>query len=191
MRTAHIEGDRDPYATPVHRWWHLSEASPELLATLDSGWLTTPGRVLDLGCGLGTELGFLARVGFLAVGIDLSGIALASAQSAFPVANFVVADLRDLPFSDGAFDAILDRGTFHYMPPDDRPRYEREARRVLQPGGRLLLRACLTTAGVRNDLDFGVVRQTFSGWRIVSLEKSEILSNTRHMPALVARLERI
>jgi len=47
--------DTDAYATEEHLWWHLARPSPELLAALDDAWLTPPGRVLDLGCGLGTE----------------------------------------------------------------------------------------------------------------------------------------
>jgi SAM-dependent methyltransferase len=183
--------EQDPYATTIHRWWHLSTPTPELLAALDTGWLAPPGRVLDLGCGLGTELGVLARAGFSAVGIDLSEAALMSARRAVPGAQVLRADLRDLPFSDRAFDALLDRGTFHYLSRGDRPRYEREARRVLRPGGRLLLRACLAAAGARNDLDEEALRRTFAGWRVASLERAELPSDTRSMPALVARLERI
>ena len=49
----------DEYASGEFRWWHLSEPSPELRTALDSGWLRASGRVLDVGCGLGTELAFL------------------------------------------------------------------------------------------------------------------------------------
>ena len=39
------------------------------------------GRVLDVGCGLGTETGYLASAGWQAAGIDLSGTALAQAAA--------------------------------------------------------------------------------------------------------------
>lgn len=71
----------DPYATEVYRWWHLSQPSPELRAAFEEAWLVPPARVLDLGCGLGSELAFLARQGFATVGVDLSAIALRRAST--------------------------------------------------------------------------------------------------------------
>ena len=78
----------DPYATDVHKWWHLSRPSPELLTALDTAWLAPPGRVLDLGCGLGTELAFLAGQGFTPIGVDLSLVALQRAHALHPSVGF-------------------------------------------------------------------------------------------------------
>jgi len=52
----------------------------------------------------------------------------------------------------------------------DEPRTT-EVTRVLRPGGRFLLRACLYAQGVRNDLSEPVVRQVFSRWHVVSMEQ--------------------
>jgi len=179
----------DPYATEVYRWWHLSHPSPELRAALDEAWLVPPGRVLDLGCGLGTELAFLARQGFATVGVDLSAIALRRASARYGDVCFVQADVLALPFEAEVFDVLLDRGCFHYMPPERRSEYEHEARRVLRPGGRLLLRACLRAAGVRNDIDEATVHETFAHWRVRQLARTDIPSDTRRLEALIARLE--
>jgi SAM-dependent methyltransferase len=43
---------------------------------LNDGWLPGSGRGLDVGCGLGTEAGYLASVGWRVAGIDLSATAL-------------------------------------------------------------------------------------------------------------------
>ena len=43
--------------------------SPELTQAIEHGWFPTRGRVLDLGCGAGTELGFLAGLGATSVEI--------------------------------------------------------------------------------------------------------------------------
>ncbi len=84
---------------------------------------------------------------------------------------------------------LLDRGCFHYIAPQERPVYEQEARRVLVPGSRLLLRACLRAAGVRSDIDEEVLRQTFVGGRFAHVRRGWIPSDTRTMEAIVVRLE--
>lgn len=180
----------DPYVDGTFEWWHLSEASPEFREAVGDGWLPPQGRVLDVGCGLGTELGWLAERGYTAVGIDLSSAACSRAQARFPKALFFPTDLRRLPFVDATFDLALDRGCFHYLSPLDRPKYESGLRRVLKPGGRLLLRASLRAAGVRNDISEDVIRSTFAGWTIQAMSQRKIPSDTRQLEVLVVRLER-
>ncbi|MGD0245571.1 MAG: hypothetical protein ABSB59_35335 [Streptosporangiaceae bacterium] len=55
------------------------------------------------------------------------------------------------------------------------------------PGGKLLLRASLRTAGVRNDIDEAVIAGTFGGWRVERMERAEVPSDTRMLEVLVAR----
>jgi SAM-dependent methyltransferase len=173
------------YKTDIHKVWHASTPPPGLLAAaLDDGWLGAPQRALDLGCGLGTELAHLAHRGVpLAVGVDRSSAALQRAHHLHPAVQFVQADVRQLPFDDHSFDLALDRGCFHYLQAADRPRYASEVERVLRAGGRFLLRACLYAQGIRNDLTEPLIRQLFTGWRIVSLQQAPIPSDTRQMVA--------
>jgi SAM-dependent methyltransferase len=180
----------DEYATEVHRFWHLSRPSPELVAALDDRWIEPAGRALDLGCGLGSESGHLARLGFHAVGVDLSATALLRAGQLHPKVAFVRADVLRLPFKESGFDLALDRGCFHYLAAADRHRYAEGITRVVRPGGRLLLRVCLFAHGVRNDLTEEVVREAFTGWRVAQLGEALIPSDTRQIVALVGRLER-
>jgi SAM-dependent methyltransferase len=180
----------DDYATEVYRFWHLSQPSPELVAALDERWIGPAGRALDLGCGLGSESGHLARLGFQAVGVDLSATALLRAGKLHPKAAFVQADVLQLPFNDSVFDLALDRGCFHYLTAADRRRYAEAIMRVVRPGGRLLLRVCLFAHGIRNDLNEEVVREVFTGWRVAQLGQALIPSDTRQLVALVGRLER-
>ncbi len=178
------------YQTDIHRYWHSSAPPPELLAALDDGWLGAPQRALDLGCGLGTELAHLARGGVsLTVGVDRSIAALIRAHHLHPAVQFVQADVLQLPFPPDSFDAVVDRGCFHYLQAASRPRYAAEVERVLRPGGRFLLRACLYAQGIRNDLTEPLIRQIFASWRIVSLQQAPIPSDTRKMIAFVTRLE--
>ena len=178
----------DHYADGTCRWWHLSEPPPELVAALGDGWLPAGGRVIDVGCGLGTEAGYLASAGWQAAGIDLSGTALARAAAGHPDASFMRADVRRLPLRPHCLDAAVDRGCFHYLPAADRDRYAAELRRVLRPGGKLLLRASLRTAGERNDINEAVIAGTFGGWRVERMERAEVPSDTRTLEVLVARL---
>jgi SAM-dependent methyltransferase len=180
----------DAYTSGVYRWWHLSSLPPELLEALDDGWIPRSGRVLDLGCGLGVEVGGLAERGFDAVGIDSSPDAIQRAASDHPNAEFLVGDVLDLPFPDQTYDVLLDRGCFHYVASSDRPRYEAEAWRVLRPGGRLLLRACLTSAGQRNDMPLDLVNRYFGRWLVAATAERGIASDRRLMRAVVARLEK-
>jgi SAM-dependent methyltransferase len=136
------------YQTDIHRIWHLSTPPPELLAALEDGWLGVPRRVLDLGCGLGSELAHLAQRGVaLTVGVDRSMAALQRARRLHPAVAFVQADVLELPFAPAGFEVVLDRGCWHYLRAADRPRYAAEVWRVLCPGGRFLLRACLYAQG--------------------------------------------
>lgn len=84
----------DHYADGTYRWWHLSRPSPELVSALGDGWLPSRGRALDIGCGLGTEIGYLAATGWQAAGIDLSETAIAGAAAGHDNAAFARADVR-------------------------------------------------------------------------------------------------
>jgi SAM-dependent methyltransferase len=179
----------DHYADGTFRWWHLSRPSPELISALDGGWLPPGGRVLDVGCGLGSEAGYLASAGWQAAGIDVSEAAIARAADGNGDAAFLRADARRLPFRRHCFDAALDRGCFHYLPPPGRPAYADELRRVLKPGGKLLLRVSLRTAGVRNDMSEAVIGAAFAAWRIEHMERAAVPSDTRMLEVIIARLE--
>ena len=180
----------DPYENGVYQWWHLSQASPELLAAQCDGWLGRPGHVLDVGYGLGTELAHLTREGWRGCGVDLSPVALRYARAAHPGVSFLQSDAIRLPFADQSFDLLLDRSCFHYLEAQARNAYAAEAERVLRPGDRMLLRVCLNSADVRNDVTEAVLASTFAAWSLISLTRVTIPSNTRAMPALEARLRR-
>lgn len=181
--------EEDPYLTGTYRWWHLSTPSPELVAAIDDRWLTGT-TALDLGCGAGSEVAYLAGRGFTALGVDLSAAAVVLARRQHPHCTYVQADVLCLPLATASFDIVLDRGCFHYLSPADRAGYVAETGRVLRAGGRLLLRACLTSRGVRNDLTLTDVLAAFDGWTVDEWRITTIPSDTRTMRAVVARLRR-
>ena len=99
----------------------------------------TGQRVLDAGCGHGPLLRELRARGAHVSGFDLSPamVALAREQLGDDI-DLRVADLADpLPYPDGEFDLIVISLALHYVK-DWQPTL-RELRRVLRPGGRIVL----------------------------------------------------
>jgi SAM-dependent methyltransferase len=73
-------------------------------------------------------------------GIDFSTTAIEHIQSIDPQANVAVADVRDLPFSDEQFEAVLAFGLFHnFQKPQDLVDAFSETIRVLETGGKMVL----------------------------------------------------
>lgn len=92
-------------------------------------------RVLDLGCGKGRFAGRLSDLGAQVVGLDVSrGMLGAAARRGLPC---VQASGKRLPFRDRSFDAVVAVEVFEHLSAIE-PVLQ-EARRVLCPGGRLIV----------------------------------------------------
>lgn len=93
-----------------------------------------PGaHILDLGCGVGRDVGHLQELGFDALGLDLSGGMLAEARRRLAT-PFVQADMRRLPFAAGSFDAVWACASLLHLPKAQAPAVLAECRRVLGLG---------------------------------------------------------
>jgi SAM-dependent methyltransferase len=100
--------------------------------------LLRPGtRVLDVACGAGFGLQMLVEAGACPLGVDLQPAALADARQAAPRARLVRADGLRLPLPDHAVDLVVSFETIEHVP--DAAALLAELRRVLQPGGCLIL----------------------------------------------------
>ena len=99
------------------------------------------GRVLDVPCGTGRHAALLAERGHPVAGLDISNRVLGAAREAVPDGDFRQGDMRELPWPDESFDAVLNLWTaFGYF--DTQQEDERvmaEFARVLVPGGVLIL----------------------------------------------------
>jgi SAM-dependent methyltransferase len=116
--------------------------SAKVIAFLDRAGVSIEGRILDAGCGGGGMPLSLAEHASRVVGIDpidrfgAAGVVLAREKGLSNLA-FARADGMALPFRDGSFDLVLSHAVIEHVA--DAPRYLRECRRVLAPGGRLYL----------------------------------------------------
>lgn len=94
-------------------------------------------RLLEIGCGIGTDLVRFARGGALAVGVDLSQTALdlarENARHAGVEIRLELANGEALPFDDESFDIVYGHGVLQYTATPER--MVAESRRVLKPGG--------------------------------------------------------
>ncbi len=98
-------------------------------------------RVLELGCGLGTDGVQFARHGACYTGMDLTANGTRLAKRHLDVrgesGTVCRGDGENLPFRDACFDVIYSHGVLHHTP--DPPRAFAEVRRVLRPGGRAIM----------------------------------------------------
>jgi ubiquinone/menaquinone biosynthesis C-methylase UbiE len=102
--------------------------------------------VLDVGCGTGSlAIAAKRQVGETGtvVGVDASPAMIARAAAKAARSNvdvpFRVGVAEALPFPDGHFDAVLSSLMLHHLPRTARKQCAREIRRVLKPGGRVLV----------------------------------------------------
>lgn len=116
-----------------HRYqkeWHIPQA-----ADFQS---SSGARVLEIGCGLGTDGAQFAQAGADYTGIDLTDAAVELARKRFELfglpGKFRTADAEQLDFPDESFDIVYSHGVLHHTP--DIASAVREIHRVLRPGGK-------------------------------------------------------
>ncbi len=105
-------------------------------------WMPSPDRVLDVGCGTGLLLRELRRRvpdATQLTGIDAAGpmVAVARAQQSDPRLTYAQGRAEHLPFAGGSFDLLVSTTSFDHW--EDQAAGLAECRRVLAPGGRLVL----------------------------------------------------
>ncbi len=97
------------------------------------------GPVVDLGCGPAQVSQYLIARGRQLVGIDFSPAMLATASKLVPQAGLVAADLLALPLRDASCAAVVASYSLHHLPKAWLPRALAGMRRVLRPGGVLVI----------------------------------------------------
>jgi ubiquinone/menaquinone biosynthesis C-methylase UbiE len=108
------------------------------IAEFDRHW---GERVLEIGCGMGTDALQFARGGAQVTVVDLTQSAIDITRKRFAIYGLPleahVADAEALPFPDNTFDVVYSFGVLHHTPDTEKALHE--AVRVLRPGGRLIV----------------------------------------------------
>ena len=98
---------------------------------------------MDLGCGAGRHLKFLAENGFEAYGCDYSSSGIKASQellaSANLKANFEIASVDNLPYDDEFFDGLICFGVLYYNDKQSIQKAASEIFRVLKKGSKALI----------------------------------------------------
>lgn len=129
---------------------------PTELTRRIAGFLGGAASVLDLGCGDGQFLPLLATHGETVIGADRSALALERAGRRAPTARLVqVGEDHRLPLEDNCVERIWCVDTIEHVV--DTQTFLSEARRVLTPGGRMLVATPAHPARLRMSL-------AVSGW---------------------------
>jgi SAM-dependent methyltransferase len=123
--------------------WDTGITPPEVIAFWNEARLPRQSVALDLGCGTGTNVAYLARLGLQAIGVELAGNALQRCKTRltqnepplFDRISLVQADVANLPFHNLRATYMLDVGCFHAVDFADRPGYVAGVVANLAPGG--------------------------------------------------------
>ena len=120
----------------AHRYrkeWHIPIAA---------NFAATRGlKVLEIGCGMGTDGAQFAKAGADYTGVDLTEAAIELARKRFALSHlngeFRVSDAENLDFDDESFDLVYSHGVLHHTP--DIAAAVSEIHRVLKPRGQAIV----------------------------------------------------
>jgi cyclopropane fatty-acyl-phospholipid synthase-like methyltransferase len=96
------------------------------------------GSVLDLGCGNGLPALREIALRHAATGVDVSAVQTERAGRNVPAATVLTADMAELEFADGSFDAVVSFYAVEHVPRTRHPELLRRIRAWLKPGGLFL-----------------------------------------------------
>jgi SAM-dependent methyltransferase len=115
------------------------DEQPYLRAALNLFASEVDGPVLDAGCGPGHFTAYLASLGLDASGIDLSPAMIDLARKTHPGPRFEVGSMTDLSVPDASVAGVLASWSLIHVPDDAVPVALGHFRRVLRPGGLLVV----------------------------------------------------
>ena len=115
--------------------------SPELVAVVEELSLPAGDRVLEIGCGTGTDAVWLARQGFETIGVDVAPKAIEMARMRVEdclVSNLWFETINILaipPVEPGICGFVFDRGCFHSVGIEERSTFVQRVAEALRPNG--------------------------------------------------------
>jgi cyclopropane fatty-acyl-phospholipid synthase-like methyltransferase len=156
--------------------WDTGRPQPAIVKLAEAGQIR--GSVLDVGCGTGENLLFLASRGHEAWGLDFVPVAIEQAKVKAAErkidAHFLVGNALELKRLARQFDTVIDCGLFHTFTDEERPVFVRGLTEVLRARGLLHL-LCFSdeepgTVGPRR-ITQQEIRDAFQdGWKVQRIE---------------------
>jgi len=118
--------------------WYFRALDPDLEKALED-YNINSGTFLDLGTGPGTQAVELAKRGFAVTGIDISKDAVKRASKLSDKVQYIQDDILNSKLNR-QFDYVFDRGCFHVMSEEQRPKYLETVSRLLKMDGLLFIK---------------------------------------------------
>jgi ubiquinone/menaquinone biosynthesis C-methylase UbiE len=114
----------------------------EEIRFLFDDYLTAGEKVLDLGCGNGRFYELFKNKDVQYFGIDNSEKLIEIAKKKYPKADFRTGEALKLPFPNNYFNKVYSIAVLHHVPSTElRVQFLKETKRILRPGGKLILTA--------------------------------------------------
>jgi SAM-dependent methyltransferase len=187
-----------------HPYWKVDGFTAFIGELADRGLFNKNASILDIGCGDGELSAALAGQGYAVTGIDFAGSAIERARKRYGEAkdklSFYRADATSgMPF-EGGFDLGIDSGTFHIIPLKGRRYYSGNMKRLIRPGGMLVMVFAISKAHKLSssskdkplDLVYDHFRELFTPeFEIMESREDVIRSHRgREMPCYILLLQR-
>ena len=120
---------------PLQRIWHGIKANTAVNILKQKKFK----NLLDVGCASGHMISRVSRSfpGVSCTGLDVYDKAIKYAKATYPNIRFRIGDAHKLPFKNNSFDAIICYETIEHV--EHPAAVLRELKRVLKPGGRIIL----------------------------------------------------
>ena len=116
--------------------WDTDITAPEIIRFCKG---RHPGNAIDLGCGTGTNLLYLAQQGWIVTGLDFAPLAIHKARKKIKDfrSTLLVGDVTKLSQYDlpGPYDFGLDMGCFHNLSEEGHKNYVDGLGMLMKPGG--------------------------------------------------------
>ena len=163
-----------------------SSAVKKLLDYFKENRIVVGKRVIDLGCGVGRNATYLAKLGFKVAAIGFAESALAALEQSIANTSYrnnitpIQCDLtKKLPFENNSFDLALDIVTTMSLKPEELKDYENELRRIVRPSGYYLTYTLSDDDGYLQTAETKDKKATFAESGIIDHYFSE--QNLRHL----------
>ena len=169
--------------------WDIGRPQSEFMRLAEAG--ETKGSVLDVGCGTGENVLYLASQGHEVWGIDFAPAAIekarAKARERGLEVTFIAWNVLELQSLKRTFDTVIDSGLFHSLTDGERLLFFRSLTAVLEPGGAYFM-LCFSehepgSWGPRRVTQAEIRAAFGQSWRINYIRQALFESNLPQEPA--------